>query len=251
MKIFISCTFIMFTYIGFTQRDTLHIHYFPNGKVSTYSYLEENKEGKALAYNFKGEVIYEKGTRLIYGSAGVRFTHHENGMVKVANYSSHPDGGIQWYRSTTTFDDKGNKIKYTEDNYEGPGRNPIFIPYEPFPPVTPDSPPTKKIEPKKEVVTCASIHENLVEVINHTKFKIEVTFIYQNKDTIIVLDKGEKIEGPTFISAEVSRPVHENMTFRFEPIRKRKNVIELIESKQIQQNKTKHKIHLFESLVSE
>lgn len=252
MKNYVLTFVVLISFLSTAQQDTIHIHYFPNGKVSTFTYIVDQREGKALAYNLAGEIIYEKGVRRIYGSSGVNFTHHPNGMVHKANYSSHPDGGIQWYRTYTEFNDKGELIKEVEDNYEGPGRPSPHIlrmnPNETLPKQQP-APTIKEKEPnpKKETVTCATIHQNLVEVVNHTNFKIEVTFIYQNKDTVMVLNQGEKASGPTFISAEVSRPVKENITFRFSPTKRRKNVIEIIKTNQLEQYKTKHVIHLLES----
>ena len=278
MRLIIVQTLMLLSISAYSQRDTLHIHYFSNGKVSTFSYIDEDRYGKAIAYNLKGDIIYENGTRRIHGSAGVRFSHHENGMVKTARYSSHPDGGIQWYRSTTEFNEKGEKIKEHHDNYEGPGRHPTFLELEEAPPLKKQRSDTINIEEnphvhiihkphflptdredlrlpieipdtkkEKEIVECAAIHQNFVEVINHTNFNIKVTFIYQNKDTVIVLRRGEKIDGPIYISAEISSPVHQNMTFRYVPNRRRKNVQEVIISQKIEHNKTKHVVHLFES----
>ena len=246
----------------FSQHDTLHIHYFPNGKVSTFSYIDENRYGKAFAYNFKDEVIYENGTRRIHGSAGVHFSHHANGMVKTAHYSSHPDGGIQWYRTTTTFNEKGEKISEIHDNYEGPGQPSPHVIIETVPQpekTTPENPSFEEQVPQKspdqtqekEIVVCAAIHQNEVEVINHTNSSIELTFSYLNKDTVIVLRSGEKADGPTYISAEISSPLHQNITFRYLPKRRRKNVREVIKSNQIEQYKTKHVVHLFESAIND
>src|SRR5690554_1062328 len=83
---------------GLAQKDTIHIHYFPNGKVSTIQILENQREGIARAYNQKGALIYEATIRKFAGHASVHFTHYKTGAVKTANYSSAPDGGIQWYR---------------------------------------------------------------------------------------------------------------------------------------------------------
>jgi adenine-specific DNA-methyltransferase len=96
----------------FSQNDTIiHQHKFPNGKISTISVLKNNHDGYAKAYNFEGKEIYHSYIRRFGGHASVSFKHHENGMVKEAYYSSHPDAGIQWYRSWTYFDEKGNKAK--------------------------------------------------------------------------------------------------------------------------------------------
>lgn len=263
MKFFYVFLLVIFSsFYIYGKKDTLHIHYFPNGEVSTICFLNEDNQGKALAYNFKGEVIYEKHIRRKYGSASVHFSHHKNGIVYKANYSSYPDAGIQRYYTYTIFNKKGELISEVEENYEGPGRVPkIVVPpstkhkkekekkTDPIHKEKKPTQPERRKTPKKEVITCASIHKNHVEVINHTKTEIEITFIYQNKDTIIDLKPGETCKGPTYISAEISSPVHQNITFRFVPKRKRKNVVELIKTKQIEQYKTKHTIHLVESSI--
>jgi hypothetical protein len=104
--------------IGFVnaQRDTIHISHFPNGNISTFSYLEKDQIGKAIAYNLKGEIIYEKNIRRIYGNASVRFSHYENGALKKAHYTSYPDGGIQWFKSTTFYNKKGEVISETTES---------------------------------------------------------------------------------------------------------------------------------------
>lgn len=248
--------FVITTHLVKAQTDTLHIHYFPNGVVSTFSYLDDNREGKALAYNFEGELIYEKHIRRIHGSASVSFSHYKNGMVFKANYSSHPDGGIQWYRTYTTFNEKGEVISEFNDNYEGPWDNRITLPQpdkkeEVILREQPTKPKPKTPNQEQETMKCAAIHENLIEVINHTRFRIEVTFIYKNQDTTTLLKPGENLNGPTYISAEVSRPINESVNFRFTPKRKRKNIIQLVENKIVSEHTTKHIIHLFESEVEE
>ncbi|MEX1191038.1 MAG: hypothetical protein WEA99_03630 [Brumimicrobium sp.] len=179
-------------------------------------------------------------------------------MVHKANYSSYPDAGIQRYYKYTTFDKKGKLVSEKDENYDGPGRIPkLEVPNNPSPkpkkvPIKETKEkPQKKNKPQKEVVECAVMHENRVEVINHTSTKVEITFIYQNKDTTFLLKQGESANGATYISAEVSSPVNQNMTFRFEPKRKRMNIVQLLKIKQIEQYKTKHVIHLFESAVEE
>lgn len=55
------------------------------------------------------------------------------------------------------------------------------------------------------------------------------------------------MDGPTFITAEISGLPEKNMTFRFIQSRKRKPVKKLTESVQNEIYKTSHTIHLFES----
>jgi len=104
--------------LGFVnaQRDTIHIRLFPNGTLSTFSYLEKDHKGKAIAYNLKGETIYEKNIRRVYGNASVRFSHYDNGALEKAHYTSYPDGGIQWFKSTTFYNKKGEVIGETTDS---------------------------------------------------------------------------------------------------------------------------------------
>lgn len=255
--------FILFTASNVMtgQTDTLHIHYFPDGKVSTFSYIEESKlKGKAFAYDFDGRVIYERETRRLFGSAGVNFTHHKNGMVHKAHYSSHPGGGIQWFETQTVFNDQGEKI-LEKDQHHDPLRlkpNVVFrdtstVREEPKEKRRKPSDEVKKKpkryfeEKQKEYVQCASIHSNRTKVINHTRFNIEVTFIYQNKDMVKKLRPGEKMDGPTYITAEISGLPDKNLTFRFIASRKRKKVRKLVYTVQNEQYKTTHTIHLFES----
>lgn len=107
---------------------TVVIHYFTNGKVSTKSWVDtDDRWGRSWAYKQDGTVIAENQTRRIAGHASLHFSYHPNGAISKAEYSEAPDAGIQWYRSTTTFDDQGNKTGFTEqghDNYDiipGPG----------------------------------------------------------------------------------------------------------------------------------
>jgi hypothetical protein len=100
-------SFLLFFLANAQKEQIIHHHKFPNGKTSTIAALIDNREGYAKAYNFKGEEIYSRTIRRFAGTSSVHFQHHPNGMVKKAEYSSHPDGGIQWYRSYTYFDEQG------------------------------------------------------------------------------------------------------------------------------------------------
>lgn len=245
--------------LTFAQTDTIHIHYHKNGKVSTISILEDNRSGKARAYNQKGELIYEKEIRRFAGNASVRFTHHENGGVKSADYTSHPDAGIQWYKSETIFSENGEVIKtYYQDHYNTDPNYPPKIIKLDLPPVekpkdqvNPKKPQSfeKEKKQKQEIVECAPIHENTVQIVNHSKYKIEFTLIHQNKDSVYVIQPGAQVEGPKYISADTSNKIQENMNFRYSATRKNKNIIHLTTLKKVNPNKTTHIINLFESRV--
>lgn len=163
------------------QIDTLHIHYFPNGEISTFFYIDNSLlRGKALAYNFEGEVIYERETRRMSGSAGVSFTHHKNGLVHTANFSSHPCGGIQWMRIYTIFNEKGEKVSEKEEVHDPLRPSPYLKAPDSVYTIKEKIRPVRKTEPvtptpkqrEKEVVQCAGMHQNHTTVINHTRFKI-------------------------------------------------------------------------------
>ncbi|MBK8497616.1 MAG: hypothetical protein IPL52_02065 [Flavobacteriales bacterium] len=105
-----------------TDTGIVVLHYFTNGKVSTKAWMDkDDRWGRSWAYKPDGAVLVEHQTRRIAGHAGVHFTYHPNGAVSKAEYSEAPDAGIQWYRSTTTFDDQGNKTGFTEQGHDNHG----------------------------------------------------------------------------------------------------------------------------------
>ncbi|HRH38049.1 MAG TPA: hypothetical protein PK760_06875, partial [Flavobacteriales bacterium] len=105
-----------------TDSGTVVIHYFTNGKVSTKAWMDkDNRWGRSWAYKSDGTVIVDHQTRRIAGHASVHFDYHPNGAVSKAEYSDAPDAGIQWYRSTTTFDEQGNQTGFTEQGHDNDG----------------------------------------------------------------------------------------------------------------------------------
>jgi len=85
--------------------------YHSNGKISTTEFRPYGDgyaaQGNSYAYDNTGKIIYECTTSRSGMLSGVNFTYYESGAVKVAEYSSHPDAGIQWYNKTTYFDENG------------------------------------------------------------------------------------------------------------------------------------------------
>ena len=271
MKKILILILIFSQLVVFSQVDTTHIHRFKNGKISTVTWLNNNREGKAQAFNKKGEIIYESHVRKFAGSAYVIFKHYDSGAVKYAYYSSHPDAGIQWYRKETWFSEEGTITDEKIDDHDGISpvlRIPTHINpthyTDPTNPIQPNIPPDlKKIEEEKkrkqkeelekkkkqqEVAVCASIHQNKVEIINHSRFQILLTIIHRNEDSTLTLQPGEKTYAPTYISAEISSPVNQNMNIKFSAKRrKRKKLDKVIETKLLEQYKTLHIVHIFES----
>ncbi len=124
-----------------TDSGIVVLHYHKSGPVSTKEWRDkDDRFGRSLAYKRDGTVIFEGGTRRIGGHASVHFSYHPNGAVSTAETSDAPDGGIQWYRSTTTFDEDGNRTgfwEYGRDNY-GPILRPSApVRHEPLHPEDP------------------------------------------------------------------------------------------------------------------
>ncbi len=104
------------------------IHFFTNGKVSTRPWMDkDDRWGRSWAYEQDGGVIMEHQTRRLAGRASIDFSYHLNGAISKAECSEAPDAGIHWYRSTTTYDDKGNQTGFSEQGHHnfniipGPG----------------------------------------------------------------------------------------------------------------------------------
>jgi hypothetical protein len=95
------------------RQDGAYVYcYHKNGKLSTEEFRNSSSQymaqGYAKAFDNTGKEIYNQPTSRSGQLSSVIFTYYENGAVKSADYSSHPDGGIQWYKKTTYFDEAGN-----------------------------------------------------------------------------------------------------------------------------------------------
>jgi hypothetical protein len=94
-------------------------HYHATGEVSTQEWMDADERfGLSTAYDRSGREIFRFGTRRIGGHASVHFSYHPNGAVSKAEASDAPDGGIQWYRSTTTFDDLGDQTGFWQQSHD-------------------------------------------------------------------------------------------------------------------------------------
>jgi hypothetical protein len=151
------------------QTDTgkVVLHHFNSGQVSTKEWTDKNGYwGRSWAYKRSGEVIFQGETRRVAGHASVRFSYHPNGAVSRVETSDAPDGGIQWYKSTTTFDADGNKTgfdEYGRDNHGPIPRPGIRIITEPEPPM-----------PKQEVAICQRMFQSELFVVNPTNAAVRV-----------------------------------------------------------------------------
>ncbi|MBL7963239.1 MAG: hypothetical protein JNM31_05260 [Flavobacteriales bacterium] len=159
-----------------TDTGRVVLHYFTAGQLSTKEWLDKDgRWGRSWAYNRLGEVIFQGQTRRFAGHASVHFSYHPNGAVSKVETSDAPDGGIQWYRSTTTFDADGNRTGFWEDGRDNYG--PIHRPTAPPEPVRPGIPIPPADVPHKqpEVVICQRMFSNELFVVNPTKAAVRVT----------------------------------------------------------------------------
>lgn len=254
------------------QIDTSHTHYFTSGELSTLIVYEDSQKGKAKAFDKSGEVIYEKRVRKYAGHASVHFTHYKSGAVKTAQYSSAPDGGIQWYKSTTEFAEDGTVTNETEQQNEliyNPPHYPIHKSIRPTLPDLPEQPvkpkpqpqpqpqPQKKETPqrKREIVTCASIHQNQIYLVNHTPHTLLFTFKDRGENSVFHLEPDTRQKAVSYISADITQPPKSQLSYTFKINNKSKKsrrkaqiklVQEVIKKEQL---KTEYIFHLFESGV--
>jgi hypothetical protein len=102
-----------------TDTGLVVLHHHATGEVSTKEWMDTDERfGLTTAYDRSGKEIFRYGTRRIGGHASVHFSYHANGAVSKAEASDAPDAGIQWYRSTTTFDDQGKQTGFYQQSHE-------------------------------------------------------------------------------------------------------------------------------------
>lgn len=131
-----------------TDTGTVVLHYFITGQLSTKAWTDADERwGHSWAYDRRGKVIFDRQTRRIGGHASVDYRYHPNGGISRAEVSDAPDGGIQWFRSTTTFDTAGVQTGYSEDGWDNDG--PILRPRV-SPPPTPAQPAYKQEEVREQ-----------------------------------------------------------------------------------------------------
>lgn len=180
---------------GYSQVDTTHLHFFEDTTISTVIYYSQ-WDGKAIAYNKKGAIIYENGVRNFAGHASVHFTHYPSGAVKSAHYSSAPDAGIQWYKSDTQFDEEGNVTGFFEQSHEDLMRPSFHT--EPF---------------QSSAIT---IYNHRIKFVNNTKYLIVCTITENQKSKEIILKPREFYLGPQYNERDSVITLSEKVTFQLD-----------------------------------
>ncbi len=99
---------------GLTIKQCFH----QNGQVSTLESWDKDKRfGTIKGYNNQGKELFSLSLRSVGGHASVLLTYFPNGQLEKVDFSDAPDGGIQFYNSTTRFDEKGNQTGFSETKY--------------------------------------------------------------------------------------------------------------------------------------
>ncbi len=110
--------------------------------VSAKECWDPNKRfGFFEAFDSRGNSIGKWNLSRMHQYSSVQVSYHPNGAVAKVRYSSHPDGGIQWYRSETTFDSTGKKTGFWEDSHDR--TTTLVVPAPQVP--KPNAPPVQEI----------------------------------------------------------------------------------------------------------
>ncbi len=139
-----------------------------NGKVSTIEKWDANKYwGSFEAFNDSGKSIIKYELRKVAGHASVQVNYHANGQISKLEYSSAPDGGIQFYHYIHHYNEKGVQTQYY--NLSQPDGHPVlFVPEELK--QNPVVIPVKTEKPKE----CAAIALTKYTIQNHTHKQVRL-----------------------------------------------------------------------------
>lgn len=154
-----------------TDTGTVVIQYFTSGKVSTKAWMDkDDRWGRSWAYDATGKEFFSYQTRKIGGHASAHFSYHANGAVSKIEVSDAPDGGIQWYSSTTTYDEQGNKTGFSEHGHDNDG-------IIPGPAVRVTRTPQQIVPNKQEEVREQQMFITEVFVVNASKYTCRMDLV--------------------------------------------------------------------------
>lgn len=190
---------------GRDNGDQVKTCYHKTGEPSTIETWDKDKRwGTLAAFNHQGKQLFKYDLRSFAGHSSVYLQYYPNGQVKRAEYSSAPDGGIQFWQIIHVFDESGNQTEFYD--LSQPDGYPVII-------TTPDTsrrPYTTKTETfKQEIVTCATPFITVFEISNETNRKVKVKMNPQSnlytqlQDTTIVLLPFQSVVVDSVILAEM------------------------------------------------
>jgi|GEM_PF-2040566 len=171
--------------------------YHKNNKISTKEiWNKDKKSGLSIGYNSMGEQLYEFHLRSFGGHASAQLTYYANGQVSKVDFSSAPDGGIQWYKEMIRFDELGAQMERRIDQY----------PYELTVPIFTDTlklvKPIEKKPIKQEVIECSIPYLTYYKIKNSTSKKIEVKLIPKTNRWVQLSEKNLVINSREFVTCD-------------------------------------------------
>ena len=212
---------------GSKEKTCFHL----NKKPSIVELWDSDRRfGSIKAFNNSGVELFTYYLRTVGGHSSVYLDYYPNGQIKKAEYSSAPDGGIQFWRIIHHFDDQGKQTSYS-DFSQPDGRPHLFIPE-----LLKEKTEIKKIEKQAEVVKCATPYLSIIKIGNRSNKKLLILLkakknpFIQVKDTLISLKPNKDVIIKSQLMAEKFLPADA----LFEPIiidkRKSKSNIKIISS---------------------
>jgi hypothetical protein len=162
--------------------------YHKNGTISTIETWDKDKRfGNLKSFNNQGKELFSRGLRTIGGHASAQVTYFPNGQVKSIYYSDAPDGGIQYYNSTTQFDEVGNQLSFDEDKY--PYELEILVPVR------------DTAKPRRPVVEINQVLNQPKEeridflIVNKTRLEHDVLldYAFPGNDTVLTINSKKNI----------------------------------------------------------
>jgi hypothetical protein len=183
-----------------------------NGKISTIQTWDlTRRNGSIEGFNNQGQSIFKFYLRTYAGHASAQWEYYPNGQVKKVNYSSAPDGGIQHYSGSRTYDENGNQTSSYDDEY--PPRLITRIDLEQI----------KKNE-KIESESSKNYYTTLFQVSNQTRKKQIILYKLKNQSQIhrkiikpnhfIFLDSIKSSSPKSFENIEIMQLQNNNSRFQ-------------------------------------
>ena len=187
-----------------TNGNALHHYFVGSNQESSTVFWDNVGKGFAVAYDKSGKEIFRQTLSRHNMIQSVMFSYHPSGAVSVAHYTWHPDAGIQFGGTSTTFDDAGNKTGETkdinpDDPLEAPGHQ---EPNHPVPVPKPSEKPAPEKIFQQEIVEESPIYHTAYFVVNNTRKPIRVGFVQgQNQGDPHEIAPGDTLRAGEYIDA--------------------------------------------------
>lgn len=179
--------------------------YHANNIISTReTWDKDNRFGKFVGYNNQGKEIFNYSLRNFGGHSSVSVNYYDNGQVSKVYHSDAPDGGIQFYNSTISFDKQGKMTGFDET------KNPdiLTLPSTVKPQVQLSPNDSAIAKPESIEMKCASLKIDYFEIQNGSTSKLKViinsvpNINYPKKSFSLTLKPSQKVRFDSILSAQ-------------------------------------------------